>query len=402
MKKLTILTIVIVLLALTTPAMSDVVVTSGYVQYGVTLGPNSNSGDNMTSEEKQEARITVTGTPDDNNTATLTLKLDDDAQVAVDVAKYECNLLSAFGLGDIPVAVKLTGGFFEVGNADVGKFSGYECEDVINTKNKSWQFQIDTSILDMVTIRVGIDPAFVYQTKGALTLDATTGEYTWTDGTADSDNANIGYVIGAFGGVDLVQAEIFYTNTTALSYYYLNGVSGEFESADMGKGLDDEPGSLGMGVGVNLAFGDIGLHIGVNANLPLWEGADPIAELGFGIKFTFGTLLSAGIGTYGYIGDVIDSSVVNIMGINVDVTPIEEMLTIFAGMKIGLDGDVYDDAFRLLDVGVKTKAGALDLAAGYQYRPDSSSDDDPGKEDLYAYKTNSAEGGFFIQGKLAF
>jgi len=393
MKKLTILTIVIVLLALATPAMSDVVV-SGNVKYGVTLGPNTLAGDNMTSGEKEEARITVTGTPDDNNTATLTLKLDDADLVQVDKAIYECNLLSAFGLGDIPVSVKLTGGFFEIGNADVGKVSGYECEDVINTKNKSWQFGVDVGIMDMVTLRFGIDPAFDYQ--GTWGTD-TNGDPVLI--TGDSDSANIGYVFGAFGGAGPVEAEIFYTNTTGFTLDYTDYLGAD-QSIDF-KGMNDEPGSLGMGVGVTLAFGDIGLKIGANVNLPLWEGADPIAELGFGVKFTYGTLIAAGIGTYGYIGDVIDSSVVNIMGINVDVTPID-LITIFAGMKIGLDSDVYDDAFRLLDVGVKTKAGALELAAGYQYRPDSSSDDDPGKEDLYPYNTNSAEGGVFIQANLGF
>jgi hypothetical protein len=369
MKKLTILTIVIVLLALATPAMSDVVV-SGNVKYGVTLGPNT-VVDELTSDEKREATITVTGTPDENNTATIKLNAHelwaDNPAGALDKAMYECDLLPAFGVGTDMVGVKLTGGFWEVGNADVGKFSGYECEDVVNTKIKAWQFGVDVSIMDMVTVRAGIDPSFNYQSTSGVT-------------PSNADDANIGYVIGAFGGVEMVQAEIFYTNAGAPA---------------------EEPGTLGMGVGVSLTFGDIGLNIGVNAGMDLAEGSDPIAELGIGIGFSYGTLLSAGIGTYGYIGDVMDSSVVNIIGVNVDVTPIE-MITIFAGLKIGVDSDFYADAFRLLDVGLKTKAGALELAAGFQYRPDSATDDDPGKEDLYPYNTNSAEGGVFIQANLGF
>jgi hypothetical protein len=382
--------------------MSDVTL-SGKVKYGVTLGPNGGTtpADELTSTEKTEARLTVTATPDDNNTVTLTLKLDNagaagpsvtgtdadldgdldaasditwdagSAEVGVDVAKYESNLLSAFGLGDIPVSVVLTGGYFEWANADVGKFTGYEVEDVINTKNKEWQFQVDVGIMDMVTVRVGIDPTWQYQPTGAV-------------GNADSNN--IGFVMGAFGGAGPVMAEIFYTNV------------GDDIPAE-------EPGDLGIGVGVTLGFGDIGINIGANALLPLAEGTDHVANLGFGVKFTYASLLSAGVGMYGFIADedvlgTDSSSVANLLAINVDVTPID-LITIFAGMKIGLDSDAYDDAFRLLDVGLKTTAGALELGIGYQYRPDSAADDQ-GKEDLYAYTTNNEEGGVFINTTVSF
>jgi len=258
MKKLTILTIVIVLLALATPAMSDVVF-SGKVKYGVCLGPNTDDGDELTSTEKTEARLTVVATPDDNNTVTLTLKLDnaglggvynsgdededgdvdiDDVladaadgsislteTVGVDEAKFDSNLLGAFGLGDIPVAVILTGGYFEAGNKDVGKVSKYELEDVINTKNKAWQFGVDVGIMDMVTIRVAIDPTWQFQPSGAV-------------GNADTNN--IGYLMGAFGGAGPVMAEVFYANYDA-PY--------------------DEPGQLGIGVGVGLA---VGVGVGVS------------------------------------------------------------------------------------------------------------------------------------------
>jgi hypothetical protein len=353
--------------------MADVVV-SGVVKYGETFGPNTVAGDEITSGEKQEAKITVTGTPDDNNTATITLnvhELDNAAYTAcLDKAMYESHLLSAMGLGDIPVDVVLKGGFWEWGNEDVGKVSGYECEDVVNTKNKAWQFGVDVGIMEMVTIRVGIDPTWGYQSETTGTPDAPT----------NADDANIGYLMGAFGGAGPVEAEIFYTNTGAVA---------------------EEPGTLGAGVGVGLEFGDIGIDIGVNMGMDLMDGADPMAELGFGVGFSYGSLLSAGIGTYGYIGDVMDSSVINMIGINVDVTPIE-MITLCAGFKIGVDSDLYDDALRLIDFAIKTKAGALDLQAGYQFRPDSSSDDDPGKEDRYPWSTNSAEGGVFIQAALEF
>lgn len=373
MKKLTILTIVIVLLALATPAMSDVVV-SGKVKYGVCLGPNTAAGDDLTSTEKQEARITVTGTPDDNNTVTITLKVEEldfltAGEDAVDKAIFESNLLGALGLSDIPVDVVLTGGYYEAGNADVGKVSKYELEDVINTKSRGWQFGLDVGIMDMVTVRVAIDPTWRFQYDGS--------------GVFTSDTANIGYIMGAFATIaDLVSAEFFYTNVDAGA---------------------DEPGTLGIGVGVNLVFGDIGIDIGANVAMPLYEVAadgttdDVLANLGIGIGFSFSSLLSASVCMEGSIYDVADNQIVNTLGIAAEVNPID-MLSIGAGVILGL-GDVYVDAFQQLDINVGITAGALTLNTGYLLVP---TDTPQTITDKFSWTTNGDEGGFYIGGVVEF
>jgi len=406
MKKLTILTIVIVLLALAMPAMSDVVV-SGVVKYGVCLGPNTGQTDDLTSTEKTEAKITVTGTPDDNNTVTITLNVhdmwDDDSALVegyvdldtdgdgdpstpgdetglltvsnsmVDVAKFESNLLGAMGLGDIPVTVMLTGGWFEIGNADVGKVSKYELEDVINTKNKAWQFGIDVGIMDMVTLRVGLDPTWAFQPNDA--------------GVGTSETNNIGYLMGAFGGFGPVQVEFFYANYSSP--------------------IDTEPGTLGIGAGVDLAFGDIGIKVGVNAAMDLWEGSEHVADLGIGLGFTYGSLLSASVCTTGFIADedilgTDSSSIIDRLGIAVTVTPID-MISISAGMILGLDGDnaAYDaDVLRQLDINLSVAAGALTLNTGYLLTPDTVITDDV--KDTFSWTTNGGEGGFYIGGVVEF
>jgi hypothetical protein len=397
MKKLTILTIVIVLLALATPAMSDVSFT-GYVQYGVTMG-KSDDTDEMTSEEKTEARLTVTATPDDNNTITMVLKLDNagnanytaedsndddvidgtdvqadtndgtlslNSEVGIDKVIYESNILAAFGL-DLPVSVTLTGGYWEWENKDCAKVTTLQVEDVIDTKNKSWQFQVDTGIMDMVTVRVAIDPEFKYQASG--------------------DEASIGYLIGAFGGYGPVSAEVFYTNASA-GY--------------------DEPGELGIGVGVDLAFGDIGLAIGADVNLPLYEiddeGAadDVVAKYGVGVKFSYASLVSAGIGMFGTINDAADSQPVTAMGIDAKVTPVD-IFSISAGVVLAL----YEDAEETLDmfeVLAEVSPGALTIGAGFVYIPDDITDGQGTNYDdgAIVWKENSRFGGFAIQTKCSF
>jgi hypothetical protein len=391
MKKLTILTIVIVLLALATPAMSDVSF-SGYVQYGATIG-KSDTTDEMTSEEKTEARLTVTATPDDNNTITMVLKLDNagnanytaedadgnvgdstdavadldddgmlslNSEVGIDKVIYESNILAAFGL-DLPVSVTLTGGYWEWENKDCAKVTTLQVEDVIDTKNKSWQFQVDTGIMDMVTIRVAIDPEFKYQASG--------------------DEASIGYLLGAFGGYGPVSAEVFYTNTSSVY---------------------DEPGDLGIGVGVDLAFGDIGLAIGADVLMPLKETDDVIANYGVGVKFSYASLVSAGIGMYGVINDVADSQAVRAMGIDATVTPID-LFSLSAGVVLAL----YEDAPSTLDmfeVLAEVSPGALTIGAGFVFIPDdAATNGDTNYDDgAIVWKENGNFGGFAIQTKCSF
>jgi hypothetical protein len=376
--------------------MADVTV-SGNVKYGVTLGPNVDpaSDGELKSSEKQEATFTITGKPDENNTATIKIKVQElwnivtdsetltidpeltedividlsqgvNAEKILDKALFESYLLKSFGITDVPLTLKLSGGYFEVGNADVAKMSGYECEDVTNTKLKEWQLAVDAKIMDMVTVRVGVDPELTYQ-----------------DGP-EIDDASVGYVIGVFGGVDPVDVELFYTNKDAA-----------FEQS----------GKMAAGIAGDLAFGDIGLKAGISLGMDLAEAPAKPMELGIALKLTYASMLMLGVGTYGYTVDPdsgADDAIVDIIGVNVEYTGVDN-LTLFIGAKIGLTEDNYgDDALRLLDIGLKTKAGALEIVLGYQLRPETASDSDPGKEDKYAYTTNSASGGVFMGMNLAY
>ncbi len=364
MKKINILSIVIVLLALASPLMADVVV-SGVVKYGVILGPNAAAGDELTSEEKTDAEIKVTAAVDDNNTATITIEDDGGGAIVLNEAKYVTNLLGAFGLGDIPVTVTLTGGYWESGIEGVGVFSKYEIEDVFDMATETWQFGIDVGIMDMVTVRVDLDPSWEYQVDPLGT-------------PGNAADANIGYLMGAFGGAGPVMAEFFYTNRSA-PY--------------------DELGLLGIGVGVSLEFGDIGINVGVNAQMNLVD--DPLvntADLGIGIGFTFAELISASLSTWGYIGDAADSSIIDRMSAHVSVTPID-MITLSLGMVLGI-GDVYVDALQQLDINLSTNAGALTLNTGFQLTAETVGT--AGIKDTFSWKTNTNEGGFYIGGELKY
>ncbi len=369
MKKINILTIAIVLLALASPLMADVVV-SGVVKYGVILGPNVDAGDELTSTESTDAEITVTAAVDDNNTASITIEDDGTGGIVLNEAKYVTNLLGAFGLGDIPVTVTLTGGFWESGIEGVGVFSKYEIEDVFDMATETWQFGIDVGIMDIVTVRVDLDPTWEYQSLSGAT-------------PSNADDANIGYLIGAFGGAGPVMAEFFYTNRSAVY---------------------DELGYLAIGVGVSLEFGDIGINVGVNAQMDLVD--DPLvntADLGIGIGFTFAELISASLSTYGYIGDAADSSIIDRMSVHASVTPID-MITISAGMVLGI-GDAYVDALQQLDINLNTSAGALELNTGFLLTAETIGPG--GIKDTFSWTTNDGAGtyeagGFYIGGKLEF
>lgn len=383
MKKISILIVVFVLIALATPLMAEVSI-SGNVKYGVTLGPDvdPDADGALISDEKREATITVTGKPDENNTATIKLdihKLEAEAGgpvACVNKALFESYLLKSFGITDVPLTLKLSGGYFEVANKDVGKMSGYECEDVCGTKLKSWQIAVDAEIMEMVTLRVGVDPEFKYQAEGGV--------------VGSGETASVGYVVGAFGGVEMVDFELFYTNS---------------------KAVFEQSGLFAAAIAADLDLGDIGLKVGFNLGMDLDENALMPMQLGIGLKLTYASMLMVGIGTYGYTLhedlkdlDMVDS-IVDIIGVNLEYTGVDN-LTLYAGAKIGLlwdedTGQGYEDALRLLDVGMKTKAGALEIGLGYQMRPETAADD-PGKEDKYNYAKNGVSGGVHLDLNLGF
>jgi hypothetical protein len=369
MKKINILTIVIVLLALATPLMADVSM-SGELYVGTTLGPDPDGG--LTSEDFIKGKLVFTGKPDDNNKAVINVDLDkivgnSSVKDILDECYMQSNLLASLGLGDIPVVVTLKAGKFEWANKDCGNISGYEVEDVIDYKYEDTViWGIDVEIMEKVTLRIALDPDFDFNVETA----------------GNSETANIGYLIGVFGGAGPVSAELMYTNA--------EGAPAE------------EPGLFGFGVGVKLSFGDITIEVGGDLSMDLAEGVENIADYGVGVGFTYGKLLYASAGFYGEINDTLDSEPLYAMGINVDVTPID-----IIELGVGVVLATYTDAPSVLDqieFMIHTEAGALDIEAGYIFQPEDAALNGGlnQKGDLYSWQDNGTNGGVFIQTKLKF
>jgi hypothetical protein len=373
---------IIVLLAVSLPLIADVTV-GGEVLYGFTLGTSAGI------EEKGEAKVSVAGAVD-FATATVDVKVNQDAdEFFVDKALIEIDLLGGFGLSDLPVTVTWMAGFFDSGPQNYSNVEPYETAKVYDDKpGKSWEFGTVIDILDMVGVKLIMDPEYV--------------------GVKKEQPA---FFVGAYGGYQWIKAEFMYTNKADSGYVDDNDETVETEKGMLGGGLQFDSLDLIMG-------GDLGIKVGFGIELiladlvsPAGVSKDSIFEWGAAVNVNYLTWISLGIGLNGMKwGNYTDAMVAG-MSIYAESFPLD-----FLGIKVGANLALYKDApstFDKFEAAVVLKPGAAEMSIGYVFIPeDAAANSGLGmKGDLIAWKENRGPkdknkvvmgGGFFINTKVSF
>jgi hypothetical protein len=338
--------IAIVLLALTLPVMGQVTFT-GEVKGGFYQPIQDKAG---ASAINASGKLAAAFKADDNVSGTITTQLSSGTAV-LDTCNASINLLPAFGVKDVPLAMTLTVGKTDTGNAGVVDYTHYGFEKVIGlgTTGGFDNMKLDTKIMDLVTVRTGIAPA-----------------------TYNGDSL-VQFAVGAFGTVAPISAEIFYGNSK-----HANG-------------------DVGIGLGFNQAFGDLTVKAGGTTQIPLIDKA--VIAWGAGTAISYTTLAKLTASVKGNIGT--DQDVLGAVGIGLESTP-----TTLVTLKAGLTLDTSKNANSVLDgieLATQFNLGKYSLVVGYNYTGKAAGSTVI-KNDAFVGKsaTPGSNGGIGIQSSVTF
>jgi len=365
MKKINILMIAIALLAITLPVMAQVTfsgeVKGGFYQpIAVSTASVVNKSAQLSASFKADENVSGTFKVKVDNvigmsdlTDITTLKFMDG--VVIDTANASINLLGAMGVTDVPVVMTLTAGRLDTGASGVADFTHYAFEKFntgVGTSTGFDDLKLDTKIMDLVTIRTGISPA---EYSGNLAQ----------------------FVVGAFGTVGPVSAELFYGNSKRVN------------------------GDVAIGAKFDQAFGDLALKVGGTFQIPLAENTD--MEWGAGVSAAYTTLAKLTASAEGLLkqgtstGDALKG-----IGIGVESTPIP-LVTLKAGLTLDTrkDADMLDGVEFLGQLNL----GKYTLGVGLNYATDDSklAAADVLKNDAFTGKNATpGKAGFSVQSSVSF
>jgi peroxiredoxin len=318
-------------------------------------------------DDKAAASVDVklTAMVDDYNTAVIkyeeqVFETDEVYGVKIKDAFFTTDWAGAFGLDQMaPVGIDSTVGYFESNVANVSKVTGLGYEDVDDwfgdAGNRSWNYQVVVSAMDMVNFKVAVDPG----PSGAL----------------ESGNANT--TIGAYGGADLafgtIDAEIFFYDVDDAegldAGYFLFGAAYSGEAV---------PDLLDLGVGLEFVYDTDA------ADLFTYEGDEASLDFGWGLGVS-GTVMDMATLGLSVVGH--SEAVAGGMGIDLNVAPIELIefdlgVALVIDEMFGVDTDtgivgVEDqETLDMLEASVLLNLGAADFRVGYLY--DGTDDTDAG------------------------
>jgi hypothetical protein len=234
-------------------------------------------------------------------------------QRILDKAYFDLDLGAIFML---PVGVTIRTGWDEYDLFDASKITVGEYEDVIGTDWQEWGHQIDVAVNDMIAIRA---------------LWANNPDYK-------------AYSFGVAVTYDPVYVEVGYVE-----------VGTDEIDSEIGKG-DIEVGSefsMDVADGINVAAA-------VNLDYDLNEAStdDTAWLLGAAAAMTYNDMVTLGLAFRG-----MTDSEANSMQVDLSASPLEN-LTVFLIAGIGLDSDIYDDAFESFEGSVQLMIGPSTWYAG--------------------------------------
>jgi len=353
MKKIYILMIAITLLAITLPVMGQVTFT-GEIKSGIYMTQDKTpvEGQDVTRGSAvaigNEAKLSTAFIADANVSGTIDALLQND--LVLDKAAVNLNLLGALGVKDVPVVMTLTGGYLDTNKSGVVDISHHGLEKVLDVglPKTFGTTVLDTKVMELVTIRTAIAPVY---------------------------NANLQeFLVGAFGTVGPVSAEVFYGNSKNVN------------------------GDIATGVAYSGAFGDVSVKAGANLQVGL-TNPDVTLTYGAAASVAYTTLAKATVGMKGsVVGSNSDNAITGI-GIGVETTPVT-LFTLKAGTVIdGRKG--AKTAFDGLEILAQLNLGKSSLGLGYNYLPKDANNI---KNDAFVWQAATPDtiGGVSLQYKTNF
>ena len=297
----------------------------------------------------------------------------------------------AFGLDQMaPVGIESTVGYFESNVANVSGVTGLGYEDVDDwfgdAGNRSWSYQVVVSAMDMVNLKVAVDPG------------------PGPDGTEGNPNTTIGVYGGAEAAFGTIDAEIFFYDVDDAegldAGYFLFGAAYSGEVV---------PDMVDLGVGLELVFDTDAEETFTDADGELQKNA-----LGYGLGVS-GTVMDMATLGLSLVGT--SQAALGGVGIDLNVAPIE-LIEFDLGVALVIDenwgvaGAVGEDAETLdmLEASVLLNLGAADFRVGYLYDGVDADDEAKGKSSGNLdgkYKSDAglpetSAGAIFIRTTLAY
>ena len=315
MKKILVLTMMVMLVASMSVMASDVTV-SGQVQYEWAQDFETLYDYNA------DAELVVTAVVDDYNTAVVDFDYTQNSpattnMISLDKAYFTTAIGKYAGLEDMGVTITLIWGWQEWADPGYGMVTNYENERVWDAKAENWQVNIDVGIMDMVHIEAAMMPA--------------------------NDVGNE-MMFGAYGGMDPVWVEVYYTQ---------EGVK------EIGSGILGIAANFGMDIMPGMYAFDVGLNFGYNLNSDTNSIAGMGWELGVGVANTIMEMVYLNLGFAGN-----DDSIFLLFWVELGAD-----YQGIAGADLGV-GMIMDDAYAPemmdeIDFSVWVAVGAATFRVGY-------------------------------------
>ena len=306
-------------------------------------------------EGNGDGELKATAVVDDYNTAIVLIEA-----VAGDMMLKDAYFTTAIGkyagLDDMGVTIDLSWGIWEWANAEYAKITGYENEAVWNAKARNWQFNVDVGIMDIVHIEAAMAPE---------------------PGVSEM-------MIGAYGGMDPVHVEVYYSQE-----------GGALDTGDVGIAAN-----FGMDIVPGMYAFEVGLAFRYDMDSDAADGDQ--YDLGFALVNTIMEMVYLNIGMSGN-----DDTIFNLLWFELGAD-YQSMVGVDVGVGMWMN-DLAEDTIDEIDFSVWTKVGAAKFRIGYV----TVSEDNyaAGGKDLYKglnapgdadHVPSVAAGVFYFSGDLDF
>jgi hypothetical protein len=312
MKKILVLTMMVLLVASMSVMASDVTI-SGQVQYEWLQDFDT------LYDYNGDAELVAKATVDDYNTATIDFDYAQDAgpastsMIQLDKAYFTTAIGKYLGVEEMGVSITSTWGWYEWGAKDYAKVTGYENEQVFDDNVENWEVNFDVGIMDMVHVVAGFAPEPAVQST----------------------------MFGAYGGMDPVWVEAYYLREAE-----------SMDQADIGLGVN-----FGMDIMPGMYAFDIGLSFRYNLDSDAVDG--DVWALGAGLSNTIMDMIYLNVGFAGN-----DDSIFVLLWFEAGAD-YEGMIGADLGVGMIMDDTYAPETLDEIDISVWTKVGAATFRVGY-------------------------------------
>ncbi len=312
MKKILVLTMMVLLVASMSVMASDVTITgqveySWFQDFGAVYDYNGDAELNFNAvvDDFNTARLEIDYAQDIGPASTNKIQLDK-AYITTAIGKYA-------GLEDMGVSITSKWGWYEWGAKDYAKITGYENEQVFDDNYENWEVNFDVGIMDMVHVVAGFAPE-------------------------PDVHSNM---FGAYGGMDPIHVEA----------YYLREDEG-FDKADIGIGAN-----FGMDIMPGMYAFEVGLSFDYNLDTDAPDGQ--VWALGAALCNTIMDMVYLNVGMAGN-----DDSIFVLLWFEAGAD-YEGMIGADLGVGMVMDDTYAPETLDEVDVSVWTKVGAATYRLGY-------------------------------------